>query len=92
MDVFGSVLFGAAVIDPPSGGVSPLAWAIIGALALVISVAIPALWNRGNKIQDRMYEDLKACNEKRAEQEEEILGLLKVLRLQMEQSKGGRKQ
>ena len=76
---------------PPTGGVSPLSWAIIGALAAVIASVVPALWIRGNKIQDRMYSDLKECNEKKTEQEEEVLGLLKVLRLQMEQSKGGRK-
>ena len=78
-------------VDPPAGGLSALAWVIILALCGVIAVAIPALWKRGNKIQDRMYEDLKACNEKRAQQEEEILGLLKVLRLSMEPQKGGKK-
>ena len=76
---------------PPSGGISPLAWVIILALAGVIAAAIPALWVRGNKMQDKMYEDLKECNQKRAEAEEDLLGLLKVLRLQMEASKGGKK-
>jgi hypothetical protein len=88
------VLLGAAVLmdsDPPSGGVSPLAWAIIGALVAALSAVVPALWVRGNKISDRMYADLKECNEKKAEQEEEVLGLLKVLRVQMEDSKEGRK-
>lgn len=81
----------AARIDPPSGSISPLAWAIIGTLTAAIGAAVPALWYRANKIQDQMYEDLKACNEKRAQSEEDMLGLIKVLRLQMEQSRGGRK-
>jgi len=79
-----------AASAPPDGGVSPLAWVIISALAAVVAGVVPALWIRGNKMQDRMYADLKACNEKKTEQEEEVLGLLKVLRLQMEQSRGGR--
>ncbi len=61
-------------VEVPTGGVSPLAWAIIGALALAIAAVVPALWSRGNKIQDRMYEDLKTCNEKRAKTEEDVLG------------------
>lgn len=76
--------------DPPAGGLSPLAWAIVVPLALVCATAIPALWYRGNNIQDTMYEDLKKCNETRLEQEEEILGLLKVLRLQMGPPRGGK--
>ena len=76
---------------PPAGGISPLAWVIIVALATTLASVTAALWARGNKIQDRMYEDLKACNEKRAQTEEDVLGLLKVLRLQMEASKGGKK-
>jgi hypothetical protein len=76
---------------PPSGGISPLAWAIIVPLAAALGAVVPALWARGNKIQDRMYEDLKACNEKRAKTEDDILGLMKVLRLQMEASRGGKK-
>lgn len=85
-----SALIGVTQVDPPSGGVSGLAWVIILALCGVIAAVIPTLWVRGNKIQDRMYGDLKACNEKKTEQEEEVLGLLKVLRLQMEQSRGGK--
>lgn len=82
-----------ALLDaPPSGGISPLAWAIIGSLATVCATVIPALWHRGNKIQDQMYEDLKTCNEKCAQSEEDQLGLLKVLRLQMEASKEGKRQ
>jgi hypothetical protein len=80
-----------AKVDPPSGGISPLAWVIISVLAGVCSTVIPVLWYRGIKIQDKLYDDLKACNEKRAQSEEDLLGLLKVLRLQMEQSRGGRK-
>jgi hypothetical protein len=76
----------ALAVDPPSGGVSPLAWVIIGALltALLGVVGFAKYWT------DKLYSDLKECNEKRANSEEDILGLLKVLRLQMEQSKGGR--
>lgn len=73
--------------DPPSGGVSPLAWAIIVALATAFAAAVPALWYD----RRRMYDDLKACNAAKAEQDEEILGLLKVLRVQMEQSMRGKK-
>jgi hypothetical protein len=73
-------------IDPPSGGVSPLAWilitALVGALGTVSVVSL-------NWIK-KLYDDLKECNGKRASQEEDVLGLLRVLRLQMEQSKGGR--
>jgi hypothetical protein len=77
--------------DPPTGGVSPLSWAIIGALAAVCATVIPALWARGNKLQDQMYADLKTCNESKEQLQEDTLGLLKVLRLQMEQSKEGKK-
>ena len=81
-----------AVTDPaPLGVISPVAWTIIGVLSAVCATVIPALWARGNAMQDKMYEDLKACNEERAKSEEDLLGLMKVLRLQMEQSKGGRK-
>lgn len=76
---------------PPAGGISPLAWVIIVALATTLASVTAALWFRGNKIQDRMYEDLKACNEKRAQTEEDVLGLMKVLRLQMEASRGGKR-
>lgn len=76
---------------PPEGGISPLSWVIIVALATVCMAAIPALWYRGNKIQDKMYQDLKECNDKKMKSEEDQLGLLKVLRLQMERSKGGSK-
>jgi len=70
----------------PDGGVSPLAWAIIGALvtALVAVSLFAKYWT------DRLYSDLKECNEKKAASEEDVLGVLKVLRLQMEQSKGGK--
>ena len=81
----------AAAGDPPAGGISPLAWVIILALVAVIAGVIPALWIRGNKIQDKMYEDLKVCNEKRAKTEDDVLGLMKVLRLQMEASRGGKR-
>jgi hypothetical protein len=88
---FLSVATAFADVTPPSGGISPLAWVIIGALATVCMTVIPALWYRGNKIQDTMYEDLKKCNEKCKQSEEDVLGLMKVLRLQMEASRGGKK-
>jgi hypothetical protein len=79
-------LLSTGEVDPPSGGVSPLAWvivlALVGALGAVCTVAL--------KWVGRMYKDLKDCNAAKAEQEEDTLGLLKVLRIQMEQSKGGR--
>ncbi len=87
-------LMDAVQVDPPTGSISPLAWVIIGALTVVCATVIPALWHRGNKERDRaenirekMYEDLKECNQKRADSEEEVLGLMKLLRLMMEQSK-----
>ena len=85
-----SLMADAVRMDPPSGGISPLAWIIIVSLAGVIAAVIPALWYRGNKMQDKMYEDLKTCNEKRAQTEEDVLGLMKVLRVQMEKSRGGK--
>lgn len=75
-----------ARVDPPSGGLSPLAWTIIIALSTVISVAIPALWKHNRQI----YRDLKDCNERSNQKEDEVLGLLKVVRVQMEVSKGGK--
>lgn len=70
--------------DPPAGGVSPLAWAIV--LALVAALGIVCLFfSRWNS---RLYDDLKECNASKADLVEETLGLLKVLRLHMEKSKG----
>jgi hypothetical protein len=76
-----------AEVTPPAGDVSPLAWVIIGALA----TALMAVSFFGKYWTDRLYADLKECNEKRAASEEDVLGVLKVLRLQMEQSKGGKR-
>lgn len=86
-----SFVMDVAKMDPPTGGISGLSWVIIIALAGVCATAIPALWYRGNKIQDKMYEDLKKCNERRVQSEEEQLDLLKLVRLQMEQSRGGKR-
>jgi hypothetical protein len=86
-----SLMMEAARVDPPPGGISPLAWVIIVALSVALAAVTPALWYRGNKMQDKMYDDLKECNKKKAEAEEEVLGLLKVLRVQMEQSRPGGK-
>jgi hypothetical protein len=77
--------FSIAQVDPPTGGVSPLAWviimALVGAIGTICGVAMG--WIR------TMYADLKACNAARADSEEDTLGLLKVLRAQMEKSRGG---
>ena len=78
--------FEVARVDPPSGGISPLAWTLIVALATVISVAIPALWKHNRQL----YRDLKECNERSNQKEDEVLGLMKVVRVQMEVAKGGR--
>lgn len=86
-----SILMEVTNVEPPTGGISGLAWVIILALAVAFGAVVPALWHRGNKLQDKMYEDLKICNDKRAKTEEDVLGLMKVLRLQMERSKGGQK-
>lgn len=75
-----------ANVDPPSGGISPLAWTIILCLSTVITVSIPALWKQNRQ----MYRDLKECNERSNQKEDEVLGLLKVVRVQMETSKGGK--
>lgn len=81
-----SLSYMIARVDPPSGGLSPLSWTIIIALATVISVAIPALWKQNRQ----MYRDLRDCNERSNQKEDEVLGLLKVVRVQMEISKGGK--
>ena len=81
-----SCVLAVAAVDPPSGGLSPLAWTIIIALSTVITVAIPALW----AMNRQMYKDLKDCNDKCSKQDDDILGLLKVMRVSMEQSKGGK--
>jgi hypothetical protein len=76
----------AGRVDPPTGGVSPLAWVIVTALAAaLVGVSVVALRWVG-----RLYDDLKACNAARAASEEDVLGMLKVLRMQMERSKGGK--
>jgi len=86
MAVLLSAVTEAARVDPPSGGLSPLAWTIIVALAAVIMGAIPALW----KMNRQMYRDLKDCNERSNQKEDDLLGLLKVVRVSMESSKGGK--
>jgi hypothetical protein len=86
MELFLSLLCQTAPVEPPAGGVSPLAWVIIGALV----VALLGVCSFGKYWTDRMYKDLKECNEKRLNSEEDVLGVLKVLRISMEQSKGGK--
>jgi hypothetical protein len=71
---------------PPAGALSPLAWIIIVAIASVVTTVVPALWYQNKK----MYDDLKACNNKHIDREVEVVGLLKVLRLQMEKARGGK--
>lgn len=85
-----SILAAILAVDPPAGGVSPLAWVIISALALALTVVVPALWHRGNKMYDMVYADLKACTESKATHEEDVVGVLKVLRIQMEKARGGK--
>jgi hypothetical protein len=81
-----SLVMAVQAVNPPAGGVSPLAWVIIGALV----VALLGVCSFGKYWTDRMYKDLKECNEKRLDSEEDILGVLKVLRISMEQSRGGK--
>lgn len=76
----------ATNVDPPAGTFSQASWAII----VVLGATLMAVSGFAVKWLTKMYDDLKACNAARAAQEEDILGLLKVLRLQMEQSRGGR--
>lgn len=85
MDPFLSLMM-LARVDPPSGAISPLAWTIILCLATALGGAIPALWKQNRQ----MYRDLKDCNERSNQKEDEVLGLLKVVRVQMEVSKGGK--
>lgn len=80
------LLFAVQKNDPPAGGISPLAWVII--LALVAALGIVSLFF--SKWNSRLYDDLKECNASKAGLLEEVLGLLKVVRIQMEKSKGGK--
>lgn len=87
MTVFLSAVMAEVVrVDPPSGGISPLAWTIIVVLASALGATVPALWKQNRQ----MYRDLKECNERSNQKEDEVLGLLKVVRVQMEVSKGGK--
>jgi hypothetical protein len=88
MGLFLSLIGSVPAVDPPSGGISPLAWTIIVALSVTLTTVAGALWRDRSKV----YDDLKACNAGRAESEEEILALLKVLRSQLDRSKGGKPQ
>ena len=80
------LFLGQAPEAVPAGAISPLAWVIIVALASVLTTVSTALWVQNNK----MYADLKACNSKHIDREVEVVGLLKVLRLQMEKARGGK--
>lgn len=75
------------LVDPPGGGLSPLAWTLISVLAGTLTTVTTVLW----KDRSKVYDDLKACNATRAAAEEELLALLKVLRIQLESSKGGKR-
>jgi hypothetical protein len=75
-----------ALVDPPSGGVSNLAWVLVTSLV----TALLAVCTVGLRWISKMYDDLKACNAARADADDDTLGLLKVLRTQMEKSRGGR--
>lgn len=70
-----------AKADPPAGGLSPLAWTIILALVAALGVVSRAL--------AVVYKDLKEANKLVNQRDEEALGLFKVMRGQMERSKGG---
>jgi hypothetical protein len=72
--------------DPPAGVFSPAAWVVISALG----TALMGVSLFGAKWATKIYDDLKECNKARVASEEEVLGLLKVLRVSMEQSKGGK--
>ncbi len=82
-------VFNVKDIAPPTGSVSPLAWVIIGALstALVSVCVFSKFW------VNRLYEDLKECRARKVQEDDETVGLLKVLSSQLERSKihGGRK-
>lgn len=67
------------VVDPPSGGVSPLAWVIICALA----TAVVAL----GKFCLTLYGDLKKSREDLAQAYEDQASLLKALRSGLEMPK-----
>jgi len=67
--------------DPPSGGVSPLAWVIICALA----TAVVAL----GKFCLMLYGDLKKCREELASAYENQANLLKALRVGLDLPKQG---
>ncbi len=67
--------------DPPAGSLSPLAWTIILALVAALGIVSRAL--------AVVYKDLKAANAKLNARDEEALGLFKVMRGQMERSRGG---
>lgn len=76
-----------ADVEPPSGGISALAWVIILALCstLVAVCTISLRW------VTKLYEDLKSCNAAKAAEDEEILAMLRVARIQMERSRAGGK-
>ncbi len=75
------VFMEVAKSDPPTGSLSPLAWTIILTLCGFIGVLLRAL--------AVVYKDLKAANAKLNARDEEALGLFKVMRGQMERSRGG---
>lgn len=80
-------MLSAAEVDPPSGGISPLAWVIILALcSVVVAICTVAL-----RWVSKLYDDLKACNAAKAAESEEILAMLRVARVQMERSRPGGK-
>ena len=74
-------------VEPPTGGISALAWviilALVGAMSTICGVALGWV--------NKLYDDLKACNAAKAAEAEEILAMLRVARVQMERSKSGGK-
>ena len=67
------------MIQPPSGGVSPLAWIIICALATALAAV--------GKFCLKIYGDLKEARKELAESYEEQASLLKALRSGIELQK-----
>jgi hypothetical protein len=83
IDTAGSQSIAINPAGAPEGGVSPLAWVIIGCLitALLAVVAFAKAWT------DKLYNDLKECNGRAADREEDTVGQLKVLTVQMEKAR-----
>lgn len=87
MNLLWSTVLSAIDVEPPSGGLSALAWVIILALCGVVT----AICTVALRWISKLYEDLKTCNAAKAAESEEILAMLRVARVQMERSRPGGK-